>query len=369
MPNQNRRLFWEKLFIVKLQFKKRRALELVSRTIPQRGGYDTPQRTRELFSRIALGFIPVIIIALFWLLSTQAIAASFDCKKAATWLEKTVCSNPELSKLDDQLAKAYHDALASLSPEGQEETKQYQRQWLKEISSYSKDSLKPLYKKRIKQLQHSLIKFPDRTFRNVCVYYEKFDKTCPYGIVVNDLTYPQIENPRDEKEKVWNNFLSKQATEHFKYGDECINSNDEYSVTFSNKRLISVERMNSMLVQGAISPRLASAGSISWLLESKRQLQASDLFDDKTDWQNKLTELVSGKLKEKEANDKETLEKALSRLKADTATQPDRWAISKDGLSFGFLELYLEGFRVFITIDWKTLDPYLSKKGHSLIYD
>jgi len=75
-----------------------------------------------------------IVVILFGLLSTQATAASFDCNKATTWLEKTVCSNPELSKLDEELAKAYHDALASLSPEGQKETKQYQRQWLKELS-------------------------------------------------------------------------------------------------------------------------------------------------------------------------------------------------------------------------------------------
>jgi uncharacterized protein len=83
MPNQNRYLYWERLFIT---------------------------------------------IILFGLLSTQTNAASFDCHKATTWLEKTVCSNPELSKLDEELAKAYHDALTSLSPEGQQETKQYQRQ-------------------------------------------------------------------------------------------------------------------------------------------------------------------------------------------------------------------------------------------------
>ena len=218
MPNQNRRLFWEKLFIVKLQFQKRSALELVSRTIPQSGGYDTPQRTRELFSRIVLGFIPVIIIALFGLLSTQAIAASFDCHKAASWLEKTVCSDPELSKLDEQLAKAYHDALAGLSPQGQEETKQYQRQWLKEISSYSKGKLKLqqyadaetglelIYAKRIKQLQESLIKFPDRIFRKVYIDHSITDKTCPIAFIGIELEYPQIENPRDENEKFWNNF-------------------------------------------------------------------------------------------------------------------------------------------------------------------
>ncbi len=41
------------------------------------------------------------------LLSTYANSASFDCNKAATWVEKTVCDSPELSKLDDTMAKKY----------------------------------------------------------------------------------------------------------------------------------------------------------------------------------------------------------------------------------------------------------------------
>ena len=110
-----------------------------------------------------VSIISLISIALFGLLSTQATAASFDCKKAATWVEKTVCANPELSKLDEELAKAYHEALTNLSPEGQRETKQYQKQWLKrmskKISSLSdaenKNSLKYAYEERITQLQHN----------------------------------------------------------------------------------------------------------------------------------------------------------------------------------------------------------------------
>ncbi|WP_379543599.1 lysozyme inhibitor LprI family protein [Psychrobacter sp. R86515] len=41
------------------------------------------------------------------LLSTYANSASFDCNKAASWVEKTVCDSPELSKLDDAMAKKY----------------------------------------------------------------------------------------------------------------------------------------------------------------------------------------------------------------------------------------------------------------------
>ena len=47
------------------------------------------------------------------LLSTPANSASFDCNKAATWVEKTICQNPDLSKLDDVMAKKYQKDLAS----------------------------------------------------------------------------------------------------------------------------------------------------------------------------------------------------------------------------------------------------------------
>ncbi|HYA15418.1 MAG TPA: lysozyme inhibitor LprI family protein, partial [Syntrophales bacterium] len=232
MPNQTRLLCWEKLFI---------------------------------------------IVVIFGLLSTQALAASFDCNKATTWLEKTVCSNPELSKLDEELAKAYHDALASLSPEGQKETKQYQRQWLKEISSYSKAKLKlgfddndaasnlellqRAYEERIEQLQQqssideeSLIKFPDRTFRNVYVNHSRTDKTCPSERINIELTYPQILNPRDENEKSWNNLVSKIASCGLinpTSETKCVNIDVKITVSFSNRHLISVQNEQWWGGQGA----------------------------------------------------------------------------------------------------------------------
>jgi len=49
------------------------------------------------------------------LFSTYANAASFDCNKATTWVEKTVCDSPELSKLDDAMAKKYKSNLATSS--------------------------------------------------------------------------------------------------------------------------------------------------------------------------------------------------------------------------------------------------------------
>ena len=43
-----------------------------------------------------------------------ALAASFDCKRAATPTEKQICADPALSKLDDRAFAAYNDASEAL---------------------------------------------------------------------------------------------------------------------------------------------------------------------------------------------------------------------------------------------------------------
>jgi uncharacterized protein YecT (DUF1311 family) len=45
------------------------------------------------------------------LLAAPATAASFDCAKARTKVEKLICKDPQLSRQDEDLAKAYGEAL------------------------------------------------------------------------------------------------------------------------------------------------------------------------------------------------------------------------------------------------------------------
>jgi uncharacterized protein len=60
---------------------------------------------------------------------TIANAASFDCKKAGTRIEKTICSDSQLSGLDDKLGNAYAEALKN-SPDKSWLVKQ-QRRWMR----------------------------------------------------------------------------------------------------------------------------------------------------------------------------------------------------------------------------------------------
>jgi len=70
-----------------------------------------------------------IFCFLAFMLAQPSCAASFDCAKASTNVEKLICANPELSKLDEDLNKVY-----SLAIEGSSDPsmlKQEQRDWLK----------------------------------------------------------------------------------------------------------------------------------------------------------------------------------------------------------------------------------------------
>ncbi len=56
-------------------------------------------------------------------------AASFDCKKAQSFQEKTICSDPQLSALDEQLNTSYKDAIKR--SDAKKILVLWQREWLK----------------------------------------------------------------------------------------------------------------------------------------------------------------------------------------------------------------------------------------------
>jgi hypothetical protein len=155
--------------------------------------------------------------------------------------------------------------------------------------------------------------------------------------------------------------ISKQVIDHFGPSDECQDINDDYDVGFSNKHMISIKRSHYWFTQEAPAAHgYLAPDSISWLLESKRELKASDLFNDKTDWPNKIAALVVQKL--------ENLEGSSELM--NMVTSPHLWEISKDGLGLlSFFNAAGYGDDPIIILEWKTLDPYLSKKGRSLIHD
>ncbi len=73
------------------------------------------------------------VLAIGVAMALNAHAASFDCSKASTYVEKEICNNERLSTLDEILAENYKFMLAANIGEGAvKDLRQTQKQWLKQ---------------------------------------------------------------------------------------------------------------------------------------------------------------------------------------------------------------------------------------------
>lgn len=97
-----------------------------------------------------LGAIALLALAA----AVPAHAASFDCSKARTQVEKRICTDPELSQLDERLHRHFAAARQPLG-RGADCLTQLQRDWLRRERNACKDSacLERVYLRRLAELQ------------------------------------------------------------------------------------------------------------------------------------------------------------------------------------------------------------------------
>ncbi len=139
---------------------------LVAQTVDQRRGFflrfktgcafigvdlalNLNKRSRALIQRSI--FVSVIFSMLPAL---QSQAASFDCRKAVTTIERLICSDQRLSELDEVLTMRYEESLAKSNLPGKKRLRNEQKQWL--IDQRGKCSnigcLTDIYEQRIKAI-------------------------------------------------------------------------------------------------------------------------------------------------------------------------------------------------------------------------
>jgi uncharacterized protein len=96
----------------------------------------------------------ILFVFALSLVPLASLAASFDCSKELSRVEKTICQDKELSNLDDQLTVAYREAL--LNSTNQEIIKREQRRWIKVKRNRCHDTncLRDAYTNRLKQLMN-----------------------------------------------------------------------------------------------------------------------------------------------------------------------------------------------------------------------
>ena len=86
---------------------------------------------------------------------SKTFAPSFDCKKASTTVEHTICADPVLAELDVVMAARYKQALNATS--NKEALRSRQREWLKQRGQCAKAAdifrcLQQRYRERLSQL-------------------------------------------------------------------------------------------------------------------------------------------------------------------------------------------------------------------------
>lgn len=96
----------------------------VGRAIPPHGvcGYLVKSRTS----------VVILLAAMTWVSGAfRSQAASFDCGRVSTEIEKTICADRTLSDLDDALTKLYAETKQRLSGADQDQLVADQKEWLK----------------------------------------------------------------------------------------------------------------------------------------------------------------------------------------------------------------------------------------------
>ncbi len=109
----------------------------------------SPARVRRL-RPVRFGFSLSMVMSLISFLPSVVLAASFDCLKARTRVEKLICFDPSLSELDDKLKVAFD---AVMNAGNATDITAQQRKWLKERNACTTAGcVEQQYSKRLKEL-------------------------------------------------------------------------------------------------------------------------------------------------------------------------------------------------------------------------
>jgi uncharacterized protein len=101
---------------------------------------------------MVMGVVRPLVVMSILVAPSVAIGASLNCSKASTSVEKTICGSETLSRLDEQLAKAYESV--RLLSDHPAVVKSQQKEWLRNIRDTCQDApcLQRVYEHRLAQL-------------------------------------------------------------------------------------------------------------------------------------------------------------------------------------------------------------------------
>lgn len=298
-------------------------------------------------------------------------APSFDCAKAATPQEKAICADPNLARLDANLATAYAKARARLSDTGRREVQEDQRAWLAWLPKVCPeggrfaDSLeecleseylaRPLLDVRRSGAFLYRMKVIAVPYRNDFPSDARFPQ---YGI--GRFSWPEIDRPT-ASQQTWNDAIRTRVSD-MSSPDDVAGSQLEVSAFLesANSSFIFVSVQGLEYGYGAAHPN-GWMKHISWLANAGRELYSSDIFREGSGWERFLATLS---LKEVGpfGQDSSSSEDFLNRIAA-VVEQVSNWSLNASRLKVTCPPYSINpGSREEFQIDfkWNELRPYLA---------
>lgn len=306
----------------------------------------------------------VLALAALAVLMSAAHAASFDCAKAATSMERAICSSPDLSAQDEVLAQAYATALGGLSKPAAAEIKSAQHSWIGYAERICSDDGEPIageytddqtaclnstYVNRVRDLESSRMQGGFR-FYPIDRYLVEPDTEAQEGdfVKVADKHVHAVRIDRnDDVAAAFNTMVEDMLASYRGSGEGDRPLLDESSdlvpgdVTTDVEISVTVKDVTTRRITLAINDYSYGHGAAHgnytvsyahFLIDQKRPLEAGDMFAGEG-WQDTLGQLVLEKLKA--SIDGGVWEESEADIPA-WATEPSRWDFDAQGLVVQF---------------------------------
>jgi len=290
-----------------------------------------------------------LVMACGW--AAHADAASFDCAKAATPMEKAICASADLSKADDALAGAFKTDLSGLSAAGQAILRADQRAFLAHAGvacgkgdGIDTDCLMNQFANRTGRLGKAVTHLGGWTFVT----------TTAYRGSDHSLTTPQIDSPAAG---AWNAWAKELVQTAYALTDEVSKDGKPLAgttvtvvmrVTAAAPDLISVV-VQSATEDGGMGGSDNRSMAVTWLVRPAHQLTGKDLFDAAKPWATALAPVAQKHLQDNAGEtDKTHRIRRLDQAGGD-------WTITAKGLSIA----YDDWNAAETDLSWAELKPYL----------
>lgn len=318
-----------------------------------------------------------------------AVGASFDCSKASTPFERAICDNPDLSALDERLAKTYATAAGGLSEPALEQLRIGQRSWLTYAQQACTRNAEPLtrgsyderglscladlFSSRSRVLESSRMMdgrrfYPVGQYSAVVDPYEAEDPDSSWPVAQHELAMVQLDSDESFAAS-FNQYVTDEAEEMAgpQVGSETVvdDSSTDSIHSLTIEELAGDGRI-TLLANTYWYGHGAAHGNWTisyrhYLVEEGRAIVANDLFAARG-WEKALLRLAVAALRE-EHGDMLMLDD--TKYIAQSVIDPARWDLSDSYdliIQFQPYEVaaYAYGAPT-ARISWAELEPYLAE--------